>query len=144
MSAPSESRQVATTTEGRAERRLYRSKGDRMIAGVAGGLGTYFGVDPVWFRIAFVVLAVGGGSGVLVYLVMWIVMQPEPGDYERPGGSAVRLTGAVVLGTALMAVGVITLVNSLAPSLGQYFWPVALVLGGLALVFGGVNRDNDR
>ena len=90
------------------------------------------------------VLAVGGGSGVLVYLVMWIVMQPEPGDYERPEGSPVRLTGAVVLGIALIAVGVITLVNSLAPSLGQYFWPVALVLGGLALVFGGVNRDNDR
>jgi len=143
MSAPSESRLV-TTTEVRAERRLYRSKGDRMIAGVAGGLGTYFGVDPVWFRIAFAVLAVGGGSGVLIYLVMWIVMQPEPGDYEQPEGSPVRLTGAVVLGIALIAVGVITLVNSLAPSLGQYFWPVALVLGGLALVFGGVNRDNDR
>lgn len=144
MSAPSESEQVTTPTGDRSGRRLYRSKGDRMIAGVAGGLGAYFGVDPVWFRIAFVVLAVGGGSGVLVYLVMWIVLQPEPGDYEQPEGSPVRLSGAVVLGIALITVGVIALVNSFAPSLGQYFWPVALVLGGLALVFGGVNRDNDR
>jgi hypothetical protein len=41
-------------------------------------------------------------------------------------------------------VGAIALVNTIAPSLGQYFWPVALLLGGLALVMGGVNRDNDR
>jgi phage shock protein PspC (stress-responsive transcriptional regulator) len=115
-----------------------------MIAGIAGGLGEYFAVDPVWFRIAFVVLTIGGGAGLLIYLVMWIVVQPAPGDYVRSTASPGRLSGVVVLGIALVAVGAIALVNTIAPSLGQYFWPVALLLGGLALVMGGVNRDNDR
>lgn len=51
-----------------------------MIAGVAGGLGRYLGIDPVIIRIAFVVLAVSGGSGVLLYLIGMIAI-PE----ERPG-----------------------------------------------------------
>jgi phage shock protein PspC (stress-responsive transcriptional regulator) len=144
MSVPSDSGQVTAPPESGVGRRLYRSKTDRMVAGVAGGLGEYFAVDPVWFRIAFVVLTVGGGAGLLIYLVMWIVVQPAPGDYVPSSGAPGRLSGAIVVGIALIVVGAIALVNTIAPSLGQYFWPVALLLGGLALVMGGVNRDNDR
>jgi phage shock protein C len=49
--------------------RLRRSTDDKVVAGVCGGLGRYFGVDPLFFRLAFVVLAIGGGSGVLLYIV---------------------------------------------------------------------------
>lgn len=144
MSVPSDSSQLTTSPESAVGRRLFRSNTDRIVAGVAGGLGEYFAVDPVWFRIAFVVLTIGGGAGLLIYLVMWIVVQPAPGDYVRSSSSPGRHGGAVVVGIALIVVGAIALVNTIAPSLGQYFWPVALVLGGLALVMGGVNRDNDR
>lgn len=115
-----------------------------MIAGIAGGLGEYFAIDPVWFRIAFVVLTVGGGTGLLIYLIMWIVVQPAPEGYEQSSGAPGRLSGSVMLGIALITVGMIALVNTIAPSWGRYFWPVALLLGGLALVTGGLNRDTDR
>lgn len=60
-------------------RRLSRSTKDRKLAGVAGGLGVYFDLDPVAVRVGFVVAAVlGGGLGLLVYLIMWIVV-PEEG-----------------------------------------------------------------
>src|SRR5688500_13253345 len=49
-------------------RRLTRSSSDKLIGGVAGGLGRYFGVDPILFRIAFAVLTFAGGVGVLAYI----------------------------------------------------------------------------
>jgi len=58
------------------EKRLVRSSKDKMVAGVAAGLAEYFNVDPVLMRIAFVVLALLGGPGLLLYIILWIVM-PE-------------------------------------------------------------------
>lgn len=59
--------------------RLYRSRSDKMVGGVLGGLGAYFGVDPVVLRVATVLLTlVGLGSLVIAYIVMWIVVPEEP------------------------------------------------------------------
>jgi phage shock protein PspC (stress-responsive transcriptional regulator) len=60
------------------EKRLYRSRTDRMLGGVCGGLGKYFNVDPSLVRLVFVLLFVFGGSGFLLYLILWIVL-PEEG-----------------------------------------------------------------
>jgi phage shock protein PspC (stress-responsive transcriptional regulator) len=59
-------------------RRLRRSRSDRIGAGVSGGLGTYFGVDPVLFRVLFATAAFFGGAGLLAYLLAWAVI-PEEG-----------------------------------------------------------------
>ncbi len=61
------------------EKHLRRSK-DQMIAGVAAGVAEYFDIDPVIIRLAFVALALLGGHGVLIYIIMWIVMPPAPGE----------------------------------------------------------------
>ena len=66
-----------------AVKRLYRSRTDKMIGGVAGGLAEYFNVDPTLVRIVFVLLGVLGG-GVLAYLVMWIVVPQEPAAGAPP------------------------------------------------------------
>ena len=60
--------------------KLYRSRDDRMIGGVCGGLGEFFGIDPTWMRLLFVLLTIFGGSGVLVYLVMLLIVPEEPLD----------------------------------------------------------------
>lgn len=134
---------VSTTqTEADVPRRLYRSNRDRMVAGIAGGLGEYFEFDPIWFRIGFVVLALGGGSGVLIYLIMWLVIPRAPEGYVASGAARGTLTGAAVIGVVFVIAGSVALVNTLSPSLGQYVWPVVLLLGGLALVLGGLRRDN--
>jgi phage shock protein C len=58
--------------------RLYRSQNERMLAGVCGGLGKFFGIDPTIMRLIFVVLALMGGPGLLIYIIMWIVVPEEP------------------------------------------------------------------
>ena len=59
-------------------RKLYRSKTDRKLAGVCGGLAQYFNIDPTLIRVLFVVLAVLGGSGLVLYLALWIIVPNEP------------------------------------------------------------------
>jgi phage shock protein C len=59
-------------------RKLYRSKTDRKLAGVCGGLAQYFNLDATLIRVLFVVLAVLGGSGLVIYLAMWILVPKEP------------------------------------------------------------------
>lgn len=60
-----------------APKKLYRSRTDRIIAGVCGGLGEFFNIDPVLFRIVFIVLLFTGGSGFLIYLVMMLIIPKE-------------------------------------------------------------------
>jgi phage shock protein C len=59
-------------------RKLYRSRTDRKLAGVCGGLAQYFSLDATLIRVLFVVLAVLGGSGLVIYLAMWIIVPNEP------------------------------------------------------------------
>jgi phage shock protein C len=59
-------------------RKLYRSKTDRKVAGVCGGLAQYFNIDPTLIRVLFVVLAVLGGSGLVLYVALWIIVPNEP------------------------------------------------------------------
>jgi phage shock protein C len=129
----------SSPTEG--AKRLYRSPNDRVIAGVCGGLGEYFAVDPVWFRIGFVVLAIAGGAGILAYLIMWLVVPPRPDGYVTPAVGRGAVGGGAILGLVFMIVGTIALLNTVAPGMGQYVWPVVFLLGGLALILGGLNRD---
>jgi phage shock protein PspC (stress-responsive transcriptional regulator) len=127
-----------------AARRLYRSNDQRVLGGISGGLGDYFAIDPVWFRVAFVFLALAGGSGLLIYLLMWLIVPPAPNGYTTADSGRGSITGAAVVGAVFMIVGTIALVNTVAPWLGQYIWPVVFVLGGLALLLGGLSRDTDR
>lgn len=61
-------------------KRLYRSRTDKKIAGVCGGLGEYFGIDPVIVRIVFVVL-IFMGVGILLYLISWLIIPKQPEIY---------------------------------------------------------------
>ena len=59
-------------------KRLYRSRRDRKIAGVCGGMAEYFGIDPVIPRIVWVALILGAGIGLIAYIICWIVIPAEP------------------------------------------------------------------
>lgn len=59
-------------------RRLYRSRTNRKLAGVCGGLAQYFNTDATLIRALFVVFALLAGPGLVVYLVLWIVVPEEP------------------------------------------------------------------
>lgn len=67
------------------ERKLYRSRSDRMIAGVCGGLGEYLRVDPVWLRLFFVLMLFATGFGFWAYLILWIIVPDEGRATTTPG-----------------------------------------------------------
>ena len=68
------------SSNGTGTKRLYRPREGRVIAGVCAGLAAYFGVDPTLVRLAFALVTVFGGIGILLYLVAWIVIPEEGGD----------------------------------------------------------------
>lgn len=143
MTTTSENRGLEERPGTTPSRRLYRSKADRVVGGVAGGLGEYLAIDPIWARLGFVLLTVTGGSGLLIYLIMWLLVPEAPDGYEPPESRQGSLPTVAIIGLILILVGSIALANTIAPSLGKYFWPVAFLIGGLALLIGGLNRDHD-
>jgi phage shock protein C len=66
-------------------KRLYRSKENRMIFGVCGGLGEYFEVDPLIIRILFILLSLTAGSGIILYLILAVII-PNEGVKEKTKG----------------------------------------------------------
>lgn len=62
--------------------RLYRSRTDRVLGGVAAGLGHYFNIDPTIVRLAWVLLTLWGGAGVVLYIIAWVIVPEHPGGYE--------------------------------------------------------------
>lgn len=118
--------------------RLYRSRSDRILGGVCGGLGPYFDVDPVLIRLVFVLLALGG-VGVLAYLILWLIIPARPIGLTEPAVTGRTGSGPAkeILAWALVAIGLILLGTNLhlIPSLGrEWFWPLLLVIAGLALL----------
>jgi phage shock protein C len=118
---------------------LRRSKTDRVLFGVSGGLGRYLGIDPIIIRIAFVLLVFFGGSGLLLYLIGLVVI-PE----ERPGehvghGTATGFAGnaAAVIGVVLVLVGTFSLLRQVLPGLGQLMGPMLLILLGALVILAG-------
>ena len=59
-------------------KKLRRSRTDRKIAGVCGGLADYFRIDPIWIRLLFILFFLLGGAAFLIYVVMWIIVPLEP------------------------------------------------------------------
>jgi phage shock protein C len=59
-------------------KKLYRSKKNRKIAGVCGGIAEYFGVDPIIVRLIALILVLSAGGGLIAYIIAWIVVPEEP------------------------------------------------------------------
>lgn len=63
-------------------KKIYRKTDDCVVAGVCSGLADYFEIDETLVRVIFVLLAIGGGSGILIYLVLWLVI-PKKGEENK-------------------------------------------------------------
>lgn len=65
-------------------KRLYRSRTDRWLAGICGGIGLYLGLDPTIIRVLFVLFGLVIGGGILLYLLLWIVIPLQPESSAEP------------------------------------------------------------
>jgi phage shock protein PspC (stress-responsive transcriptional regulator) len=125
----------ATTEQVERPRRLKRSSNDRMLVGVAGGLGHYFGIDPVVFRIGFVLSLFFGGLGALAYLLLavFVPTDGEPDRAQRFGGRLQELGIWRALGLVAIAIvaffGLAALAGIAAFAVGLGWGvPVAIVI----------------
>jgi phage shock protein PspC (stress-responsive transcriptional regulator) len=118
-------------------RRLTRSRDDRWLGGVSGGLGRYFDLNPVVYRIAFAALALAGGTGILLYVAAWVVI-PDEGVEDSIAADALkrhRDRPWLMVGFALLGFGALLALSE------AHFWPspgnlwLAAAIGGAAIVW---------
>jgi phage shock protein PspC (stress-responsive transcriptional regulator)/predicted membrane protein len=114
-------------------RRLFRSRDDRVLGGVAGGLGRYFGVDPIFFRIGFAALAFFGGAGFFLYLAGWIFV-PAEGEAGRPLDQRQRSRVLVLAGAFALAVAALGAVGAIGDWGWGWGWWFGGFLGPLAVI----------
>ena len=143
-------------------KKLYRNEGEAILAGVCAGLADYFDIDVTLVRVIFLVLMIGGGSGLLIYIILWIVApSKEDGvimvdkeenikdftdkvtkktkvmakEIKKEVKSSKRSGG--FLGLILMALGVLILLEKIVPMIirWDYIWPIMLIVLGGYLIF---------
>ncbi len=136
--------------------RLYRSRTNKMIGGVAGGLAEYFNVDVTLMRLLFIIVFLAGGSGVLIYIVLWIIVPLEPyskmeeklnsqepfvtKDKTKPDNN----NRTFIIGVSLIVLGFIFLFNSLFPQFNlKELWPLVLVVIGVMLIINESPKNNN-
>jgi phage shock protein C len=141
-------------------KKLYRSKTNKVIFGVCGGLGEYFEMDANIFRLIFILLTITGGAGILLYLIFAIVIPIEPGEHAKSGRQEVKefveevkdKTGEAMqairkeplwtrtfLGFLLIAIGIALLSKQIFPLYFNWLdwdiiWPVLILLFGVKLI----------
>jgi phage shock protein PspC (stress-responsive transcriptional regulator) len=137
---------------------LYRSKTNTVIGGVCGGLGNYLNVDPILFRVLFVLAFLIGGSGLLVYIILWIVIPEEKivindtnlnnnsmdnemnntdqqtnsgNNQNKPQKNDGNLWGGLIL----ITLGGIFLIDRFVPRIDfGDLWPLILIVVGIILI----------
>lgn len=115
--------------------RLRRSTTDRKIAGVAGGLGRHLNIDPTVLRVLFVVLALFGGAGLVLYGVAWLIVPEEGTD------RSVIQTSPSTRNAVLIVVGVIAALLVIGDSWDGVGFPWPLAVIAVVIVVWMVNRD---
>lgn len=150
------------------EHRLYRSRTNRMVSGVCGGLGEYLGLDPTWIRLAFLAFTLAGGAGILIYILMLIIVPENPNQVATPTSLAVsdqqpgsepgpddagsmlpeaeRTRNAVLFGAIIIVAGAFLLLRNLGLGLfewfdGDFLWPLLLIAGGGLLLWRYIRQE---
>lgn len=136
-------------------KRLYRSKVDRMISGICGGLGEYLNMDPVVIRIIFILLALFGGGGILLYLIGIFVIPENPSQSTAPATKPKAKTGSghsAFWGWILIILGALFLIPQFTfiPPIDLWdlpwgtIWAVLFILFGIFLLLKSDTKENTQ
>jgi len=146
-------------------KKLYRSREDRIIGGVCGGIAEYFNIDPVLVRIIAVLTILINGIGIIAYIIAWIIIPQEPdqkpekekgglrekaeeivqdiGEHIRKGSNSDRKRSNAVVALILISLGILFLLNNFLPrfNFGR-LWPLILIVIGLAILAQGSKKKD--
>jgi phage shock protein C len=143
-------------------KKLYRSRTEKMIAGVCGGLAEYFEIDPTLVRLVAVALTLAGGSGILAYLIFWFVVPQRPLNLaaidrqtqtstsgaiaeSEEGESNEAHSAALFVGVILTVLGFLFLVGNFISFAWLSFsrlWPLVLIGIGIVIILKGSGRQH--
>lgn len=156
MGDKGEAEAVKVESEGRGEeqKRLFRSRENRIIGGVAGGIGEYLGIDPTVIRILWVLFALIGGTGIIAYIAALIIIPERPAGEKAPEVPRnVSSDTGLIIGIVLAGLGLWLLFRNLGlipdpllaflAALRAAFWPIILILVGV-LIIAAATRGQGR
>ncbi len=142
-------------------RGLYRSSNQAVIGGVASGIAEHLKTDPTLVRIIFAIVALFGGGGVLIYIILWIALpsyetthfeipkdpimenkkkenDPNDPNLEKPIGTN---SGGLIAGLIMISLGLIFLADSFLPRIHFHdLWPIVLLVVGIVLIKSGYSK----
>ncbi len=150
-------------------KRLYRSRREKVIGGVCGGIAEYFKIDPIIIRLIFLLLFFAQGAGILAYIIAWIIIPekpPEESEFSRDSPESDDAEDEYIeidleeegresswprkdncksqryLGVILIIAGALFLLDIWIPRLYfRTFWPLLLIALGIAVLVRGVGDD---
>ena len=141
-------------------KKLSRSEKNKVVGGVAGGLGEYFDIDPTVIRLIFVLITFAGGSGVLIYLILWLII-PSKGNTGDLTEETIKYNATEIkekankfasdlktryphphsrrwFGLIVILVGIVLLAENFGYRFWFFrstiFWPAAIILFGLLIL----------
>jgi len=146
-------------TDYRPPRKIYRSRTDRLIFGVCGGIAEYYNIETLWVRVVFIFLGITGAIGFIIYVALALLMPLDPSTVEnnndrthvtadqvrdRVKGLAEELRAdrkigrrRNLLGLIIVIIGLIAFLNELFPKFWigwKVLWPVIIILIGLSFI----------
>ena len=134
-------------------KRLYRSRQNRILAGVCGGIADYFKIDPLIIRLFFVFIFFFNGAGILAYIIGWIIIPEKPyndinneneigADYDRDSITLDR-TNQRFIGIILIIIGAFIIFSRIIPLIvWRNFWAIILIVLGITILVKGVSRSD--
>lgn len=126
-------------------KKLYKSRTDKIISGVCGGIAKYFGIDPVIVRIVWVASSIVG-AGIIFYIICMFIIPDEPLDNTAPSQELTdkkqNITNSlpIIFGAVLLVFGLSLLFGNLGLGwiggwIGKLFWPLILVFIGAIVIY---------
>jgi signal transduction histidine kinase len=131
-------RRAGSGVDGAPRPRLERSRSDRIIGGVAAGIGHHLGIEPLAVRVAFVALSLAAGFGIVVYLLAWLLAPEEALEATATPRARIliRPTVTQALGAVLILLGVLLILYVSGFWFGEALaWPVTLAAIGFAILW---------
>lgn len=121
-------------TDKNEQKSLHRSNTNKVLAGVAGGIGEYFNIDPTIIRLVFILLTVFGGSGVLIYLILWIIM-PSSQQLKSATDNVVKQNIDEMTEKAKSFAHDLNFRNTDNQNDSRFWWGLLIIIFGILLLF---------